>query len=895
MSSTDTGSKGFTSAEEYQTLLASFAQAFWETDAQGLVTTDSLSWRAYTGQSLEEWLGEGWSKAVHPDDQEYALSQWQEAARQLRPVNAEFRLQRPGGGWRWTNMRATPILNADGSVRKWLGINIDISEEKRAEEALRDSQQRYRSLLENLPDYAIYRLDSNGNVTEWNEGAQRMKGYSAEEAVGHSAFLCYTPEALAAGEAEQELFEAAQTGRLEREAIRLRKTGERFWVNEITTAIHDAQGQLVGFTKISRDITRRKRAQALRRQLEQRTRLAVEAADMATWEWHLATDEVYWDEQHFKLLGMPFEFKPLKSEAFISRIHPEDRDSVVNELTRTITEQSLFDAEFRMIRDDQVTRWMSGYGRVTGEEEGKPTQMSGVMLDITDRKMAEEALRASEERINKLISLMPAGVYTCDAEGRITYFNRQAVELWGRKPRLKDAQDRFCGAFRLWQPDGSPLLHVKSAMAEAVEKGISFRNLEVLVEQPSGNRLIANVSIDPLFDNEGKLAGAINVFVDVTERKKAEEGLKEADRRKDEFLAMLAHELRNPMATIRSGLQILSLTGSDNQISTGDRVASTLTMMNRQTDHLIRLVDDLLDVSRISQNKIELQMQRLNLVDLVRHAADSMREMYRQQGRSLQVTIPAFPIHVKGDSTRLTQVVINLLSNGLRYTNEGGNVWLSLEQTDRKAILQVRDNGIGLAKDQLSAIFELFVQADNSLARSRGGLGLGLTLVKRLLEMHGGRVEVQSEGLGKGSTFSVYLPTLNVFQAAPLAKEKVSGPSLRLLIVDDNSDVSFTLGMILEIKGHQVHTRNSGREGVQAAESLRPDVILLDIGMPEMDGYETCRQMREQPWGKELFIIAVSGYGQEEDKQKARAAGFDDHLTKPIDIEALIQVLSRLP
>ncbi|PMD88021.1 hypothetical protein BWI97_25465, partial [Siphonobacter sp. BAB-5405] len=630
----------------------------------------------------------------------------------------------------------------------------DILMRKQAEEALRDSQQRYHSLLANLPDYAIYRLDANGTITEWNEGALRMKGYSAEEAVGQPAFLCYTLEDRAAGEAEQELLKAAQTGRVEKEAIRLRKTGERFWVNEITTAIHDAQGQLVGFTKISRDITRRKQAQALRRQLEQRTRLAVEAAEMATWEWHLVTDEVYWNEQHFKLLGMPVEPHPQRSQAFVSRIHPQDRDWVVNELTRAIDEQSLFDTEFRIIRDDQVTRWMSGYGRVTGEEDGRPAQMSGIMFDITDRKTAEEALRASEERMNKLISLMPAGLYTCDVKGRITYFNRRAVELWGRKPRFEDTQDRFCGAFRLWQPDGSPLVHVKSAMADAVQKGISFRDLEVRVEQPNGNRLTAYVNIDPLFDEEGKLMGAINVFMDVTKQKKAEEGLREADRRKNEFLAMLAHELRNPMATLGNGLQILSLTASANT-----QAKSVLEMMSRQTEHLVRMVDDLLDVSRISQGKIELRKASVNLVELTRQAIESVQALVQQKQQQLTVRLPATPVKLEGDATRLVQMVMNLLTNASRYTHPKGTLHVSLEHQGQRALLRVEDTGIGLSPDQLTSIFELFVQVDNSLARSEGGLGLGLTLVKQIVELHGGTVEAQSKGLGQGSTFLVSLPT----------------------------------------------------------------------------------------------------------------------------------------
>ncbi|WP_052731162.1 hybrid sensor histidine kinase/response regulator [Spirosoma radiotolerans] len=376
------------------------------------------------------------------------------------------------------------------------------------------------------------------------------------------------------------------------------------------------------------------------------------------------------------------------------------------------------------------------------------------------------------------------------------------------------------------------------------------------------------------------------------EHTRAEEALRLAYQRKDEFLAMLAHELRNPMSTIRSGLQILTLTDGKDQTS-----RDTLAIMNRQTNLLVRMVDDLLDVSRISQGKIELKRQRVNLGKVIAQAAESVQPLYQEQGRRLQVELPTALIEVEGDKDRLTQVVANLLTNGARYTGEQGQVWLSLELGRQEAILKVRDNGIGLAADQLESIFELFVQMDNTLARSKGGLGLGLTLVKQLVELHGGRVAVQSEGLGQGSTFTVHLPTPPTAPEPEVTpKPQVNNPSAarRILVVDDNADAALTLAMLLKLNGYDAHTRTSGRAGIEAAEQLHPSAILLDIGMPELDGYATCGTIREQAWGQQVVIIALTGYGQADDRERTQEAGFDGHLVKPVDLGALTNLLTDL-
>ena len=510
-----------------------------------------------------------------------------------------------------------------------------------------------------------------------------------------------------------------------------------------------------------------------------------------------------------------------------------------------------------------------------------------IFTDITDRKKAESALYQSEARQRAILeSANDYAIFTTDLHQCVTSWNTGAQAMFG----YSEAAILHQTVDALYNPDdrqaGIPQLEAKTAIAQG-----RFDNERWHARQ-DGSLFYGSGVVTPLRDETGAIMGLLKVMRDLTAQKRAEQALHEADQRKDEFLAMLAHELRNPMSTIRSGLQILSLTTG------ADEMHTTVAMMNRQTDHLVHMVDDLLDVSRISQGKIELHTARVNLVELVKLAVESSKAQFEKQGKGLQMSLPIVPIELVGDATRLTQVVTNLLTNGARYTGEQGQVWLSLKHQQQEAILEVRDNGIGLRADQLSTIFELFVQVDNSTARSKGGLGLGLTLVKRLVELHGGRVEARSEGLGQGSTFTVHLPTLQA------AVERVATPHLpegdsssaagRILVIDDNADAGFTLAMLLKLKGYETHTRTSGRAGLEASEDLQPSAILLDIGMPDLDGYATCRLIREQAWGQAVVMIALTGYGQEEDRQRTREAGFDGHLVKPVDLGALTKLLTDL-
>jgi signal transduction histidine kinase/ActR/RegA family two-component response regulator len=405
------------------------------------------------------------------------------------------------------------------------------------------------------------------------------------------------------------------------------------------------------------------------------------------------------------------------------------------------------------------------------------------------------------------------------------------------------------------------------------------------------------LSYSPVLNETGLVAGILVIVFDNTERileqrrrEKAELDLMKANQRKDEFLAMLAHELRNPMTTVRNGLSVLTLTHTE----TDPILQQTVSLMNRQVTHLVRMVDDLLDISRITQDKVELLNVPIDLGSLVSDAVNGMNYQYVTAGKELHLARIPDKLMLIGDVTRLTQAITNILLNGIRYTGADGKVWVDVYKEDNEAIIRVTDNGIGLAEDQLTSIFELFVQADSSLARSQGGLGIGLTMVQRLIALHDGHVEARSEGIGCGSQFFIHLPLSNTPINEPVNQDQDNVNQIggeKILVIDDNVDSAFTLATLLKLKGYEVETCHGGLAGIAVAEKYLPHMILCDIGMPELDGYETAKLIRKTTWGTSIPLVALTGYGQDNDKQLALSSGFNGHLVKPVELDELLRVM----
>jgi PAS domain S-box-containing protein len=524
-------------------------------------------------------------------------------------------------------------------------------------------------------------------------------------------------------------------------------------------------------------------------------------------------------------------------------------------------------------------------------EDGEFVHTRCMMRDVTDHKRSDQALRDSEARLRQIIDALPAAVYTTDASGRLTHYNAACVEFSGRVPEL--GTDHWCVTWKLYHPDGTPMPHDTCPMAIALKEGRIVRGAEAIAERPDGSRIWFQPYPTPLLDESGRIVGGINMLVDITERKAGEEALRAADQRKDEFLATLAHELRNPLAAVRNGLQLMQLAPDD-----VDAVAESRGIMERQVEQLVRLVDDLLDVSRISRGRIELRRERIDLARIIENAVELARPLLQQAGHRLTVSLPQQPLELHGDEVRLSQVFSNLLNNACKYTPREGEIRLTAAREQGQVTVMVEDTGIGMPPEMLNRVFEMFTQIDDTLERSQGGLGIGLTLVKRLVELHGGSVEAHSDGRDRGSRFSVRLPVAEPAHSGSAAVRHDAQPEplrRRVLVVDDNRDSAAMMARLLKALGSDARMAHDGLAALAVADEFRPDVVLLDIGMPRLNGYDTARRIREQGWGRAMQLIAMTGWGQDADRQRAAEAGFDHHLVKPVSLKELRAVLSARP
>jgi signal transduction histidine kinase/CheY-like chemotaxis protein len=412
---------------------------------------------------------------------------------------------------------------------------------------------------------------------------------------------------------------------------------------------------------------------------------------------------------------------------------------------------------------------------------------------------------------------------------------------------------------------------------------------EIEIVRADGTVLYVQNDVEPLFDTHGRVYGCVSVCVDLTYRKLAEIGLRDADRRKDEFLATLSHELRNPLAPIRTAIEVMRLARGD-----ADLIERARATMERQVLHLVRITDDLLDVARITQNKVELRRERLDLRSVLQSAIDAIRPSAEAQSLALSVTLPDEALWADADHTRLTQAFSNLLNNAVKYTEPGGRIRVEAHASGFEATIVVEDTGVGIPAAMLGRIFDMFTQLQAYRDRTQGGLGIGLTLAKRLVELHGGTIEAASEGPGKGSRFVIRLPLVSFTHAedgAAHAAAAGGGGGCRVLVAEDNPDAAEMLRMMLGLKGHDVRVANDGVQAVAIAERFHPDIAFVDIGMPRMDGYEVADRIRRL-LGPTVVLIALTGWGQDEDKRRSREAGFDHHLTKPPEPETLERLIA---
>jgi PAS domain S-box-containing protein len=622
---------------------------------------------------------------------------------------------------------------------------------------LHEVEQHFTELVAGVEDHAIFLLDQNGIVRSWNAGAQRIKGYSAEEIIGQPFTRFYTQEALEAGWPQEELRRAAEQGRIQDEGWRVRRDGSLFWANVVITALRSATGKLRGFLKITRD--------------------------------------------------------------------------------------------------------------------------------LTERKQAEEALRHSEESLRLMIeSVQDYAIFMLDPEGHIVSWNAGAERIKGYA-----AAEIIGKHFSIFYSSediaaGKPERELEIALREGRVEDEGWR------VRKDKSQFWANVIITALRDKQRNVRGFAKITRDMTERRQIE-ALQFADRQKNEFLAMLAHELRNPLAPIRNGVELLKIAESGDPL-----VMETADMMERQVVHLVRLVDDLLDLSRVITGKIRLEKQPVDVNSFIDRAVEEIQPTIDARGHSLMIARPSQPVIVDGDIVRLSQAISNLLSNAAKYSDSPCQIWLMVEIDKQDAVIRVRDQGIGMEPEELSRVFNLFAQGDVSLSRTRGGLGIGLTLVKRIVELHGGSVAATSPGRSQGTEMIVRLPLSTAGaippKPQPAGSHRASDDARRrILVVDDNVDAALSVGQLLKKWGHDVTTAFSGPDAIEKARAMRPQFVLLDIGMPGMSGYDVARRLRSDQDLEGMVITALTGYGQAEDRRRSREAGFNHHLTKPPDPDQLAALL----
>ncbi len=747
---------------------------------------------------------------------------------------------------------------------------------------------------------AMIAVDTAGRITFFNAAAERQYGVHADDVRGRDLAAVFTRHWPSPEEEAAAWTALRGHGEWHGEYLERTPQGRELHVESSMSVLRDSHGDMIGHLSVVRDITERHQAEVALRRNEALFSTIIEQAPGG----------VYVVDAQFRVSAMNAETRPYFAavqplighdfdEALEIVWGPEIGPQIATRFRHTLaTGERYVSPRFSEQRHDigvqQAFQWETQ--RIT-LSDGQP----GVVCyfqEITARERAEAALRESEARLSGILRHSPAGIVETDAHGAMTLVNPCWCEMLGH------AEAELLGRALL------DFTHPACVDATAT----AFRRLasggpDIVIEldycRKDGSVLHAQSHVTAVRSLAGEFLGMIAVVLDVSERLRAEtelrrlaDNLSEVDRRKDVFLATLAHELRNPLAPIRNGLQIMKLAQADAGIAERARA-----MMERQVEQMTRLIDDLMDVSRINQGKIQLRKTRMPLTDAVRSAVESSRALIDSQGHELVVDVPPEPIYVDGDVVRLSQVVANLLNNAAKYTDRGGCIRLAVEQHGSDAVVSVADSGEGIAADMLDRVFDMFAQIDGSLEKSHGGLGLGPHIVKRLVELHDGSISAESGGRGSGSRFTMRLPARLARGANGSAdRERDHDRGLtaapvrrRILVVDDNHDVAISLAEMLHIMGNDTQTAFDGEQAFVMAEAFRPDVVVMDIGMPKMNGYDTCRRIRGQPWGHNIVIIAQSGWGQDDQLRMSQDAGFTSHLVKPVDPAALETLLAGLP
>jgi PAS domain S-box-containing protein len=870
------------SEERYRSLTQALTSIVWTADARGGFATPQSPWCEYTGQTWEQARDFGWIGAIHPDDQARVSGLWQEACRDQRVYEADGRLwHEASGAYRYFEVRAVPIRNVDGTVREWVGTCIDLEDRVRAEAALRDSERRFSRFMQWLPGLAWIK-DLDGKYVYVNDAAERAFGLPRASLYGRTDEDVFSPETAAQFRANDQRALASGAGIQTVETLDQGEGDVRF---SLVTKfpILGPTGQAAWIGGMAIDITDRRAAEAALHASERRFRSMANATPALIWTADATGALTFHNQRWLDYTGVA---PTLDSRDWAAHIlHPDDAGRCLEAWKVALERGTDYEVEARIRRHDGDHRWFLTRATPIRDVEGRILEWYGTSTDIHDRKQVEDALRDREERLRVALQAARMGSWDYDLRTQRARWSSEMFEIYGLDPSSEPPSlERFVD---LIHPEDRDL--ARGGIREAGRRGGSFA-IEFRIVRPDGGVVWINTTGMVDLGLDGTPASARGIDRDVTASKEAEIALTEAGRRKDEFLALLAHELRNPLAPLRTGIELMRAAREQPEI-----VEQVRTMMARQLAHMVRLIDDLLDVSRISRGKVTLRKEKVRLQDVVQQAAEASMPAIEEAGQELAIRMPAETIAVEADPTRLLQVFCNLLDNAAKFSPRGGHIWLTVERPGDEVEVSVRDDGVGIPHGMLAEVFSMFTQVGQPLQRTTGGLGLGLSLVKEMVEMHGGGVEAHSDGPGLGSEFVVRLPVADgvVEGRAGDGEAPMHPRRCRVLVVDDNRDSAISMAMMLRLLGNEVQTAHDGLEALRMAASFRPDVVLLDIGMPNMNGYDAARRIRAEPWGRSLVLVAVTGWGQDSDRIRSREAGFDHHLVKPVDLAELKRMLGR--
>ena len=763
---------------------------------------------------------------------------------------------------------------------------------RRDEANLHRVERELATTLRSIGD-AVISTDVNGMIRFMNPVAERLTGWdeaSARGLPGAQIFRIIGEDTrIPVDSPEKQVLQEGKTVQLANHTMLLSKDGTERSIADSGALVVGDTGEVEGMVLIFRDVTEARRAERALQVRDTELQIINEYARFPVAHCDARHHFLFVNKAYAERLGLRPEDCVGKhiSEVVGEPAYQSIRSYIDEALAGRVVE---FETEVPY-RGTYGLRWMRCIYAPVAPEGGKVNSFVAAVTDITEKKHAEreaqrllETVDAEKNRLSLVLGSINDEVWFADSQGRFTLANSSALREFGYADVQGVDVNNLAQSLRVLRADGSVRPSYEAPPLRALAGEIIVGEEEIVQTPRAGELRHREVNAAPVRDHAGQIIGAVAVVRDITQHKHAQAALRDADRRKDEFLATLAHELRNPLAPIRTAAKIIA---SPNVSPTQLQRAQTI--IERQVSHMALLLDDLLDIARITQGKLQLKKGAVALNDMVDAAVEAARPLLDGKNHHLAVSLPQEPVVLDADPLRLSQILSNLLTNAAKYSDPGSHIEIIGTVQDQSLTIAIQDDGIGIDASAIGSIFEMFSQVEGVMGRSDGGLGIGLALVKGLTELHGGTIEARSPGLGYGSEFIVRLPLSPLY---PVTSAQVADPGppptrSRILIADDNRDAADSLSMLLELAGHEVRVAHLGRAALSLAQAFRPDVALLDIGMPDMSGYEVAQQLRREPWGQAILLIALTGWGQEKDRQHALEAGFNQHMTKPIDLAQL--------